>query len=450
MDIRSSILLTDLYQLTMLQGYMEQGMEETAVFEFFARKMPKQRGFFMAAGLEQLVEFLEDVHFTPRELDWVATSGHFSKSFVDYLEQLRFTGDLHGIPEGTVFFSNEPIARVTAPLPQAQLVETRLINLLQYQTLVASKAARSVLVAGGKPLIDFGLRRAHGAEAGLLAARASYLAGFAGSATVMAQLLFGVPAFGTMAHSFIQAHTVESEAFEHFAEAQPENVVLLIDTYDTEEGAKKVVALASRLKKKGITIKGVRLDSGDLVDHAFKVRRILDESGLTDVKITASGNLDEYAIQTMVESQAPIDLLAVGTKMTASADVPYLDCAYKLQEYAGRACRKKSEGKATWPGRKQLYRQYDQDGCIAYDILTTTDDSQEGEPLIQPIMEAGKRTAPSPSLNNIRDHASGQLTRLPKELQQLRDGVTIEVKVSKALHELAQSVDAKDKKLQRH
>ena len=443
MDIRSSTLLTDLYQLTMLQGYMEQGMEETAVFEFFVRKMPPQRGFFMVAGLEQLVEFLEFVHFTPWELEWIAKSGLFSQSFVDYLEGWGFRGDLHAMPEGTVFFTNEPIARITAPLPQAQLVETRLINLLQFQTLVASKAARSVLVAAGKPLIDFGLRRAHGAEAGLLAARASYLAGFAGSATVLAEPLFGVPVFGTMAHSFIQAHSVESDAFEHFAFAQPENVILLIDTYDTEKGAQKVVDLAPRLKEEGIKIKGVRLDSGDLVDHAFKVRQILDEGDLRDVQITASGNLDEYAIQAIVSAKAPIDHLAVGTKMTASADAPYLDCAYKLQEYHGRPCRKKSEGKATWPGRKQVYRQYNQEGRIHFDILTTVDDPQEGEALIQPIMEAGKRIGSPTSLTQSREHAREQLSHLPEPLQQLQEGVSVEVKVSPALHDLAQLVDAR-------
>ena len=442
MDIRTSILLTDLYQLTMLQGYMEQGMEETAVFEFFVRKMPKQRGFFMAAGLEQLVEFLEGVHFTPWELDWIKKSGLFSNSFVDYLARLTFSGDLHAMQEGTVFFPNEPIARVTAPLPQAQLVETRLINLLQFQTLIASKAARTVLVAEGKPLVDFGLRRAHGAEAGLLAARASYLAGFAGSATVLAEPLFGVPVFGTMAHSFIQAHSLEIEAFEHFAEAHPNNVILLIDTYDTEEGAKKVVSLSPRLKEKGITVKGVRLDSGDLVDHAFKVRRILDEGGLQEVQITASGNLDEYAIQAMVAAKAPIDLLAVGTKMTASADNPYLDCAYKLQEYAGLPRRKKSEGKATWPGRKQVYRQYNQQGLMDFDFLTTADDPQEGEALIRPIMEAGKRIGSPLTLTHSREHARDQMTRLPKPLQQLREGATVKVKVSPALQELAKFVDA--------
>ena len=443
MDIRSSILLTDLYQLTMLQGYMEQGMEETAVFEFFTRKMPKQRGFFMAAGLEQLIEFLENVHFTPWELEWVEKSGLFSKSFVEYLARLTFSGDLHAMPEGTVFFPDEPIARVVAPLPEAQLVESRLINLLQFQTLIASKASRSVLVADGKPLIDFGLRRAHGAEAGLLAARASYLAGFAGSATVLAEALFGVPVFGTMAHSFIQAHTVETEAFEHFAEAHPNNVILLIDTYDTEKCAKKVVELAPRLNEKGITVKGVRLDSGDLADHAFKVRRILDEGGLQDATITASGNLDEYAIQAMVAAHAPIDLLAVGTKMTASADVPYLDCAYKLQEYAGRGCRKKSEGKATWPGRKQVYRRYNQEGRIDCDILTMADDPQEGEPLIHPVMESGKRIGTPITLMQSREHARVQLTRLPEPLRQLRERSTVEVKVSPALKELAATVDVR-------
>ena len=241
----------------------------------------------------------------------------------------------------------------------------------------------------------------------------------------------------------VELLAVETEAFEHFAEAHPNNVILLIDTYDTEEGAKKVVELAPRLKRKGITVKGVRLDSGDLANHAFKVRRILDEGGLPDAKITASGNLDEYAIQAMVAANAPIDLLAVGTKMTASADVPYLDCAYKLQEYAGRACRKKSEGKATWPGRKQVYRQYNQEGRIDFDILTTADDPQEGEPLIHPVMESGKRIGSPVTLTQSREHARVQLTPLPEPLRQLREGSTIEVKVSPALHDLAATVDAR-------
>ena len=440
-NVLSSALLTDWYQLTMLQAYVEAGMEETAVFEFFVRKVPPQRKFFMAAGLEQVVEFLEGLRFAPWELEWISDSGRFSKSFVEYLEKLRFTGDLHGMCEGTVFFPNEPIARISAPLPQAQLVETRLINLLHYQTVVASKAARVVLAASGKPLIDFGLRRAHGAEAGLLGARASYLAGFEGTATVLAGALFDIPVFGTMAHSFIQAHSTESEAFRHFADAHPEQVILLLDTYDTEEGARNVVKMFPDLKKKGMTIKGVRLDSGDLADHAYKVRSILDDGGLHETLITASGNLDEYAIQALVKKQVPIDQFAVGTKLTVSADGPYLDCAYKLQEYAGRACRKKAEGKETWPGGKQVYRNYDQHRRIAFDVVTVEDDVQGGEALIQPVMKAGTRVGALPSLTQSRDHAADQISHLPDSLQALTQDMTMEVRISQALQDLAHQVD---------
>ena len=243
MDPNRATLLTDLYQLTMLQAYVQHGMEETAVFEFFVRKMPPHRGFLVAAGLEQALDYLEGLRFSDEELDWLRHSNRFSLAFVEYLGRLRFTGEVHAMPEGTVFFPDEPILRVIAPLPQAQLVETRLMNLLHYQTLVASKAARSVLASAGKPVIDFGLRRAHGAEAGLLAARASYLVGFAGTATVLAESLYGIPAYGTMAHSFVQAHADETTAFEHIATVQPENVVLLVDTYDTEAATRKVVLL---------------------------------------------------------------------------------------------------------------------------------------------------------------------------------------------------------------
>ena len=437
----SSALLTDWYQLTMLQTYVEAGMEDTAVFEFFVRNIPPQRKFFMAAGLAQVVEFLEGLRFAPWELAWISDSGRFSKAFVDYLEKLRFTGDLHAMPEGTVFFANEPIARISAPLSQAQLVESRLINLLHYQSLVASKAARIVLAASGRPVIDFGLRRAHGAEAGLLAARASYLAGFDGTATVLAGALFDIPLFGTMAHSFIQAHSNESDAFRQFADAQPDNVILLLDTYDTEEGARNVVKMFPDLKKKGMTIKGVRLDSGDLADHARKVRSILDAGGLYDTQITGSGNLDEYAIQALVKNQAPIDQLAVGTKLTTSADGPYLDCAYKLQEYAGRACRKRAEGKETWPGPKQVYRNYDQHHRIAFDVVTVEGDVQEGEALIQPVMKAGTRLGSRPSLAQSRGYAADQMAQLPDSLQELTQDTTMEVRISQALQDLARQVD---------
>ena len=392
---QNSALLTDLYQLTMLQAYIERGMEETAVFEFFVRKLPPTRGFLIAAGLEQVLEYVENVRFTPSDLEWLAGRGGFSKSFITYLERFRFTGDVHAMPEGTVFFPDEPILRITAPLPQAQLVETRVMNLVHFQTLIASKAARSVLAAPGKTLIDFGLRRAHGAEAGLLAARASYLAGFAGTATVLAGSLFGIPVYGTMAHSFVQAHENETEAFEHFASAHPNNVVLLIDTYDTEAAVEKVIALAQTLKKRGITIKGVRLDSGDLADHARKVRSILDRGGLSEVQIVASGGLDEYALRRLCDEHAPIDTFAIGTAMTTSADVPYLDCAYKLQEYAGRRSPQTFGGKGDMAWAEAGVSSLRRAGLHRSDVLTLADDPQEGTPLIQPFVAAGKTAGAS-------------------------------------------------------
>jgi nicotinate phosphoribosyltransferase len=416
-------------------------MMDRAVFEFFVRKLPARRNFLMAAGVEQVLDFLEQLHVSPAELEWLKQTGRFSRPCLDYLEHLQFSGDVHAMQEGTVFFPHEPILRVTAPLPQAQLVETRIMNLLNFQTLIASKAVRSVMVADGKLLIDFGLRRAHGAEAALLAARASYLAGFAGTSTVLAGMAYDIPIYGTMAHSFVQAHTDETTAFEHFALAQPEHAVLLIDTYDTEAAAHKVVALAPDLKQQGITVKGVRLDSGDLADHARKVRRILDEGGLSQAKILASGNLDEYQLQRLIASGAPIDSFAVGTAMTTSADAPSLDCAYKLQEYAGRPCRKRSEGKATWPGRKQVYRHYAQDGRFDYDTVTTLDDHQQGEPLLQPVMRDGRRLTRPPSLSELRAHPAHELTRLPQPLRRLEDSSPFDVRISQSLQDLAMSVD---------
>jgi nicotinate phosphoribosyltransferase len=438
-----SALLTDFYQLTMLQGYFDQGMEKTAVFEFFVRKLPAERNFLIAAGLEQALRFLENVRFTAEELKWLSGHGAFRPAFVRYLEELHFTGDVHAMAEGSVFFANEPILRVTAPIGEAQLVESRLINLLHFQTLIAAKAARSVLMAPTKLLVDFGLRRAHGAEAGLLAARASYLAGFAGSATVLAAPLYGVPVFGTMAHSFVQAHDDEMTAFEHFARSLPDNVILLIDTYDTEAAAQKVVRLAPKLARDGIKIKGVRLDSGDLADHAFKVRQILDDGGLGDATIFASGSVDEYVLARLQERNAPIDGYGIGTHMDTSADAPYLDCAYKLVEYAGAARRKRSEGKVLWPGRKQVYRTYDSDGRMIGDDLTLAGDRLGGEALIQPVMRAGRRIAPPVPLNESRARALRELSRLPEALKQLAHAPEYPVRISQAIQQLAREVDDK-------
>jgi nicotinate phosphoribosyltransferase len=420
-DPGSSLLLTDLYELNMMQAYLEAGMTEPAVFEFFVRKLPDTRGFLMAAGLEQAVEFLENAHFTEAELDWLAESGRFSKDMLGYLARFRFTGAVDAMPEGTVFYPDEPILRVSAPLPEAQLVETRLINLLHFQTTIASKAARMVLAAPGKLLVDFGLRRAHGAEAGLLAARAAYLAGFAGTATT--------------------PYDEETAAFEAFARSRPDNVVLLLDTYDTEAAADKVVTLAPRLRRQGIALRGVRLDSGDLAAHARRVRRILDRGGLPEVMIFASGGIDEVVLRRFAAAQAPIDGYGIGTSLTTSSDAPALDCAYKLQEYAGRPRRKRSEGKATWPGPKQVFRRYRDDRVMADDLLTVDGESNEGTPLIAPVMRRGRTIGPRPNLTRLREHAADELTRLPEPLRRLETAPAYPVTVSASLRALANEVD---------
>jgi nicotinate phosphoribosyltransferase len=443
-DPGDSLLLTDLYQLNMLQAYRDAGMTATAVFEFFIRKLPPGRSFLLAAGLEQVVDFLERAHFGAAELAWLKASGRFSRELLDDLARWRFSGDVHAMPEGTVFFPDEPILRITAPLPQAQLIESRIINVLHFQTLIASKAARMVLAAPGKRLVDFGLRRAHGAEAGLMAARASYLAGFAGSATTLAEPRFGVPIFGTMAHSFIQAHDDEESAFLNFARSRPEQTTLLIDTYDTEEGARKVVRLVPKLKEIGIQVRAVRIDSGDLAEHARRVRAIFDEVGLHDIGIFVSGGLDEELLQRHTAEGVPIDGYGIGTSLTTSQDAPALDSAYKLQEYAGVAKRKRSEGKATWPGRKQVWRRH-QDGAMTEDWLTLEDDRQRASagdaPLLEPVMRGGRRTGPLPSLAQARERAAHQLQRLPEPLRSLRADASYRVTVSEPLRALAREVD---------
>jgi nicotinate phosphoribosyltransferase len=360
---------------------------------------------------------------------------------VDSLKDFRFTGDVDALPEGTLFFPNEPILRITAPLPQAQLAESRIINILQMQTMAASKAARIVLSAPGKTLLDFGLRRAHGAEAGLFAARASYLAGFGGSATVPAEPYYGIPVFGTMAHSYIQAHTDEAAAFKDFAHSWPDNTIFLLDTYDTVQAAHKVVGLARDLKKEGISIHGVRLDSGDLVQLAKQVRSILDKGGLKDTLIYASGNLDEYALEQLIAQHAPIDGFGIGTRLAVSEDAPTLECVYKMQEYDGQPRRKRSEGKATWPGKKQIFRTFDAQGKMQEDHLAIEDEKLPGEPQLRPCMRQGKRLSPPAPLEQLRTHAARQLDRLPETLRTLKQESPYTVHISKNIRELADRLD---------
>jgi nicotinate phosphoribosyltransferase len=437
----TSPLTIDLYELNMVQAYLDKGENKEAVFEFFVRRLPARRGFLLAAGLEDALDYLENLRFSEAEIAWLKSTGRFRDNLIDYLREFHFTGDVHAIPEGTICFPNEPLIRITAPLMQAQLVETRLINILHFQTLIASKAARMVLAAPGKVLSDFGLRTAHGAEAGLYSARASYIAGFAGAANVLAGERYGIPVVGTMAHSFVQVHGDESQAFEDFARARPDGVILLIDTYDTEQGARKVVELYPKLKKDGILIRGVRIDSGDLIESARKVRRTLDDGGCQDVSIVVSGGINEDVLNRMRTRNAPIDGFGIGVNLDASIDAPSLDCAYKLQEYGGSPRRKLSEGKVTWPGRKQVWRTYDGQGRMAGDLLTIEGDRHEGEPLIAPVMRGGKRLAPAPTLAEIRERALELSGRLPEPLARLEPAGAYPVTVSDALKTLAADAD---------
>ena len=434
-------LLTDRYQLTMLQAYWQQGMHETAVFEFFVRKLPAQRSFLVALGLDQALSYLEESTFSDDEIDWLGQTHGFQADFLRWLRNLRFTGDVNAMPEGTVFFPHEPILQVIAPLPEAQLVETRLINLLNFQTSIASKAARSVLVAPGKLLVEFGMRRAHGAEAAVMAARATYVVGFHGTSNVLAGRLFGIPLYGTMAHSFIQAHDNEMTAFEHFAAANPGNVVLLLDTYDIEAAAAKAASLAQTLRARGTGINGVRIDSGNLGQHAANVRAILDRAGLHELTIFASGNLDEYSLRDLLANKVPIDGFGIGTRLDTISDAPYLNCAYKLQEYAGRPRRKRSEGKATWPGRKQVYREVDTSNHIKSDVLTLDKETLRTRALLKPVMRAGKRLEKSRPLSELQKYTATQLEQLPDCLRALDSSAPFEATVSTSLRECARAVD---------
>ncbi|MFN3658975.1 MAG: nicotinate phosphoribosyltransferase [Pseudolabrys sp.] len=437
----TSPLTTDLYELNMVQAYLDRGEHSQAVFEFFVRRLPARRGFLLATGLAELLDYLETLRFAPEDLAWLKGTGRFNDNLIDYLAGFRFTGDVDALPEGTVCFPNEPLVRITAPLPMAQLIESRLINIMHFNTLIASKAARMVLAAPGKILSDFGLRSAHGAEAGLFSARASYIAGFTSAANVLAGQRYGIPVAGTMAHSYIQVHDNEAQAFIDFARTRPQGVILLIDTYNTEAGARKVVQVAPQLKAEGISIFGVRIDSGDLIASARKVRAILDEGGLRDVIILVSGGINEDVLQTMMAEKAPIDGFGIGVNLDSSIDAPSLDCAYKLQEYAGIPRRKRSEGKATWPGRKQVWRSFGGDGRMAGDVLSVETDTPPGETLVEPVMRGGKRLAPQESLADMRARAARNLEQLPEPLRRLEPGASYPVKVADALIALAEEAD---------
>jgi nicotinate phosphoribosyltransferase len=412
--MESTALITDLYELTMAQSYLEHGKTGKAVFSLFVRRLPENRNFLVACGLETLVKSLEKFKFGDRELKYLKSLGIFKDWFLDYLRELELDLEFYALEEGTIFFQNEPILQVEGPLPKAQLIETLVINLIHFETLIASKAVRNYIAAKGKTLVDFGLRRAHSPMAGLLSARACYIGGFNGTSNLQAGMLYGIPVFGTMAHSYIMVFDQEEEAFRAFAKSFPDRVFLLIDTYDTVEGAKK----ALKLLKEGIKVLGVRIDSGDIPELCREVRRILDQEGFKDVKILVSGGVDEYDIERWISEGVPIDAFGVGTKLLTSADAPYLDIAYKLVEYEGKPKFKESPGKKTFPYKRQVWR-FLKDGKFDYDKVSRF---QEGG-LVKRVR------FPLPSLKEIRERVLEQINQLPEGLKSLRKKVEYKVEV---------------------
>lgn len=407
-------LFTDLYELTMLQAYMAEGMNGIAVFELFFRELPPQRAFAVAAGLEDVLSYLESFRFQPAEIEWLARDGRFSAAFLASLEELRFTGDVLAVPEGTLVFPNEPVVQVVAPIAEAQVVETYVLNQIHLQTVLASKAARVVLAARGRTVVEFGARRSHGTDAALKAARCAYLVGAAGTSNVEAARRYEIPAVGTMAHSYVQAHESEASAFDEFAREFP-GTTLLVDTYDTLGGIDEIARLSRGEHPREVG--AVRLDSGDLLDLSRAVRTRLDEAGLERVEIVASGGLDEDRVEELVRADAPIDSFGVGTEMVVSGDAPTLDFAYKLVEYDGRPTAKYSPSKVLLPGRKQVFRRRD-GGQISGDTIGLAAETGDGEPLLELVMRRGERCG-RVTLAEARRVASCSLGALPPRLREL-------------------------------
>jgi nicotinate phosphoribosyltransferase len=443
--IRDAAVFTDLYELTMAASYVREAMHGDATFSLFVRALPPRRSFLIAAGLEDVLEYLRTLSFSDAALGYLGQLGIFDASVVDVLRQLRFTGTVRAVREGTLVFADEPLVEVTAPIIEAQLVETAVINIVHLQTLLASKAVRSVLAARGRPIVDFGLRRTHGIDAGLKAARAAWIAGAASTSNVLAALHYGLPPSGTMAHSYVTAFPREIDAFRAFARAFPERTTLLLDTYDTVAAARTAVTVGAEMLAHGARLRGVRLDSGDLLSLSREVRRVLDAGGLSDVSIFASGGLDEDQIAALVDAGAPIDAFGVGTRMNVSADAPYLDIAYKLVRYDGRDVLKLSPGKRTWPGAKQVYRLRGAGERFDGDVLALADDAPpmpEAEPLLETVMIGGRLVVPHPALPALREHCARQLDALPERFKGLRTTDRYAVQPSARLTELSRRLEA--------
>ncbi len=415
-----SALLTDLYELTMVASYFENRMFEPATFSLFIRDYPPSRRYFISAGLADILEYLENLRFAPQELEYLEQTGLFKPEFLSYLERFRFKGDVYAIPEGRLFFVNEPLLEVTSSLIEAQIVETFVINAVHLQVMIATKASRCVQAAWPRKLVDFSLRRTHGTDAGMKVARASFIGGFTGTSNVLAGKVYGLPVFGTMAHSFISSFESEEEAFRAFARTFPENTVLLVDTYDTLAGTRIAADLGKEMARAGKTLKGVRLDSGDIAALSREVRKLLRDAGLDKVTVFASGGFDEYKIRKVLGEGGDIDSFGVGTKMGVSADAPYLDMAYKLVQYGGRPVLKLSPGKTTLASEKQVFRFNTPVGKLHKDIIGLRDDDIEAsEALLQKVMSRGKADAKQPLLPQIQERFLEEFFRLDEKYRSL-------------------------------
>ena len=431
-------LLTDLYELTMAASYYSRGMNDEASFDLFVRELPERRNFLVACGIDQALEYLETLHFDADSIDYLDSLGMFDAAFLEHLAGFRFSGEVWAMDEGQVAFEKEPLLRVTAPLIEAQIVETFLLNCVTFQTMVASKAARVALAADGKSFLDFSLRRDHGADAGLKAARAAYIAGASATSNVLAGKMYGIPVSGTMAHSYVMAFPTEMDAFRAYARDFPDQAVLLIDTFDVAEGARRAVTVAHELAAEGIVLRGVRIDSGDLAQMSRLVRGILDEAGLHETRIILSGDLDEYRVKEMLDAGVPVDTFGVGTQMGTSADSPFLGGVYKLVAEKGEPKVKLSTGKVTLPGLKQVHR-FSSDGRSDHDLIALEEERiVGGAALLGLAMRDGRRVRASESLSDVRTRCRDALAALPPRLQQLTDAEDpYEVHVSDPLQELA-------------
>lgn len=434
--MNGTALSTDLYQLTMIAGYHAAGLMDRATFELYVRRLPPNRSFLIAAGLEQAVQYLEHLQFSAEDIDHLRTvpalRGASSAFFDEYLPRFRFTGDVWAVQEGTPVFPPSPLLRVTAPLPEAQLVETALLAHIGFQTSVASRAARMVEAAMGRPVVEFGARRAHGIEAGVLAARAAFLSGCESTSNVEAGRRFGIPVSGTMAHSWITAFPNELTAFRQYAEVFGDQTVMLLDTYDTVAAARSIVA-------SGLRPRAVRLDSGDLTDLSRRVRSILDDGGLHDTSILVSGDLDEWRIGDMLAAGAPVDGFGVGAALSTSSDAPSLGAVYKLVEIerAGALVpiMKRSPRKETSPGRKQVWRRVEGGTAVEDVIELEGDEPREatGRPLLKPVIRAGRRESPSEGLSELRVRSRAAIAELPVSVRRLHDPAPYAVRLGTGL-----------------